>query len=290
MHELTVLSGKGGTGKTTVAGSLAELASPCIAVDCDVDASNLHMILPGICRHHEAVVLGRTAVVDPARCSGCGACLRACRFNALQYVNHTAAASSVLCEGCGVCALVCPNQAVTMQEEISGHWMISSTAAGSLYHAELEAGGENSGKLVSLLRRKARAAAEQLQLRYVIGDGPPGIGCPVIASLTGTTAALLVTEPTTAAFHDLKRIAELLAHFSVPAFLCVNRWDINPRITKEIEAYALDSGIEPVGRVRYDREILQAQYRGVSAVNLDTPASRDIRLLGDQIFTRMEAT
>jgi len=287
MKELVILSGKGGTGKTTFSASLAYLAAPAITVDCDVNASNLHILLPHKTQVIEDVYLGQESEINPGLCTGCGLCFEACRFHAIQKTNRAYYVNTPLCEGCGVCSLVCPEHAVSMNPAFGGQWMCSETAVGTLYHAELASGGENSGKLVSILRREAREAAQKENHDLIICDGPPGIGCPVIASLTGTDRALLVTEPSIAAVHDLKRIIQLLHRMSIPAGVCINRWDVSPKLTEDIEQYCKKEGIEPLGRIRYDRGLIDSQKKGTTPLELDTPAAGDIQQAAERIIERI---
>ena len=284
MKELVVISGKGGTGKTSVVGSLAALAEYKLLADCDVDAANLHLILKPRIRQREDFSGGKRARIDPAGCTVCGQCLEVCRYDAVRVVDTGGEKSfrvdPLACEGCGVCAHFCPTGAMVFEPVVNGQWFVSDTRHGPLVHARLSAGGENSGKLVTLIRQQARRLAEDQNLNLVIADGPPGIGCPVIASLTGADLALVVTEPTLAGVHDFGRIADLAAHFSVPVALCINKWDLNIELAKRLEQEADQRQIIVVGRMRYDPVFTQAQRRGVSVVECDGKgAGGDLRTL-----------
>ena len=278
MTELVVLSGKGGTGKTSVVASLAALAGQVVLADCDVDAPDLHLVLTPEVWQQNDFTAGCRAVVDEDRCTGCGECVESCRFGAIGCgVARSAEVETLACEGCGVCALVCPEEAVHMEPRIAGQWMRSTTRCGPMVHARLAVGGASSGKLVSLVRQQARITAQLQQSGLVLVDGPPGIGCPVIAALSGASMLLVVTEPTPSGAHDLGRVLELARHFGVPAAVCVNRWDLHPDGARAIEERSRQEGVHPAGRVRYDPAVTTAQVRGVSVVELGGGAAHDIK-------------
>jgi len=282
-RELVVLSGKGGTGKTSVTASLAVLARDAVVADCDVDAADLHLVLSPAVRERHEFRAGREARIDPARCRACGVCLTRCRFDAVRPpADATADAYAIdpfACEGCGVCVWTCPERAIAFPERHGGEWMISDTRAGPLVHARLAPAAENSGKLVSIVRREAQRLADRDARPLVIVDGPPGIGCPVIATVTGAAQVLLVTEPTVAGEHDLARVLALARHFQVPTVVCVNKWDLAPAGADRIEAAARAAGAAIAPRIRYDRGVTRAQTAARAVVEIDTPAADDIRRL-----------
>jgi MinD superfamily P-loop ATPase len=292
MQELVIISGKGGTGKTSVTASLALLAGDAVTADCDVDAADLHLLLdPHIQQRHD-FTSGHEAVIDPGRCDGCGVCAGVCRFGAIIPAPPAADAAApagahgpvravdpVACEGCGVCVRFCPRQAIDFPERHCGEWMVCTARSGPMVHARLGVAAENSGKLVATVRQQARELAEREGRDLVIVDGPPGIGCPVIAAVTGASLLLAVTEPTVSGAHDLDRVLALAAHFGVPAHVCVNKWDLAPEMADRIEAAARARGAEPVGRIRYDRGVTDAQIQARAAIETDTPAAADIRAL-----------
>lgn len=285
VKELVVISGKGGTGKTSLTASFAELADSPVLADCDVDAADLHLILAPSVRERNEFRCGNEAVIRSADCTRCGKCLELCRFGAIVCGGdgEPYAVDPVACEGCGVCVRFCPVQAIDFPESLSGEWMVSETRCGPMVHARLGVAAENSGKLVSTVRREARRLAEENGSCLVIVDGPPGIGCPVIASMTGTSQALVVTEPTVSGEHDLERVLKLARHFDIPAWVCVNKWDLNPGMTERIEALALRAGAKIAGRIRYDRGVTLAQMQEKAVVETDAPSADDIRCVWESL-------
>jgi len=288
MKELVVISGKGGTGKTSVTAAFAVLADRPVIADCDVDAADLHLVLSPRVKERHAFRSGHEAVIRQERCIGCGACLADCRFEAVRMDGKAAGAATfsidpVACEGCGVCVRFCPVKAIDFPERLCGEWMISETRCGPMVHARLGAAAENSGKLVSTVRREARRIAGEGRHSLVIVDGPPGIGCPVIASVTGATLVLVVTEPTVSGEHDLERVLSLTGHFGIPTAVCVNKWDVNAEITRRIENKAVLAGARVAGRIRYDRAVTQAQMRAMAVVEAEAPCVEDVRDLWKQL-------
>lgn len=258
MKEVVVLSGKGGTGKTSIVGAFAFLAENKVIVDGDVDAADLHLLLQPKSREEHEFWSGQTAVIDVNRCTHCGLCEQLCRFDAI----HDLVVDVTSCEGCGFCANVCPAEAITMKQNQAGHWFISDTAYGTLVHARLGIAQENSGKLVAVVRQQAKNIAEESGANLIISDGPPGIGCPVISSLSGTDLALLVTEPTLSGQHDLERVIGVCQHFGVPALVCINKYDINKDNTRCIEDYCRRQGITIAAKISYDSIVTEAMVHG----------------------------
>ncbi|NPV73988.1 MAG: 4Fe-4S binding protein [Pelotomaculum sp.] len=281
MMEIAVISGKGGTGKTSLVASFAALAARPVVADCDVDAADLHLVLKPQIKKMEDFTGGKKARIIPDRCSGCGMCFELCRFGAIiknGSYRPAYAVDRISCEGCGVCSHFCPEKAIEFSPAVNGRWFVSDTRYGPMVHARLGVAEENSGKLVTLVRNQAREIALKEKRPVIIIDGPPGIGCPVIASITGTDAVLIVAEPTVSGEHDLERVAELVKYFNIPSFLCVNKYDINPGVSKKIEEKAAASGIVAVGRIRYDRSVTEAQIKGLPVVDLKSaPAAEDIK-------------
>ncbi len=266
IQEVVVISGTGGTGKTSLVSSFAALADRVVLADCDVDAAELHLIVEPEIQNRESLSGGIQAVIAPDRCTGCGTCKQNCRFDALSLgesdsgeARTIARIDPIACEGCGVCAWFCPEHAVQMAPAVNGEWYVSETRCGPMVHARLGVAEKNSGKLVSLIRQEAKEIAGRRNLDIVVIDGSPGIGCSVIASITGADLALVVAEPTMSSMHNLQRVAELTGHFGVPTVVCVNRWDLNEAITVKIEKEASDRGLAVAGRVRYDHTVTRAQ-------------------------------
>jgi MinD superfamily P-loop ATPase len=284
--ELVVISGKGGTGKTSLLASFALLAEDPVLADCDVDAADLHLVLPPSVDERHSFVSGHEASVRADDCDGCGICVDTCRFDALSWVNGGCApeVDAIACEGCGVCAHLCPVRAIDFVPRTCGEWFVSSTRCGPMVHARLGIAAENSGKLVSVVRAEARRLAVASGRRVILVDGPPGIGCPVIAAITGATAVLVVTEPTVSGRHDLERALGVARHFNIPASVCVNRWDIHPEGTRHIEDLARELAVETVGRIRYDPSVTTAQIRATPVVDLGGPAAEDI----EAVWTRLQ--
>lgn len=271
MKEIVVISGKGGTGKTSITGCFAALSENAVIADCDVDAADLHMLLAPEVIKKTDFISGHEAVIREDDCTGCGVCMANCKFNAIETTPEgKCRVDPYGCEGCMVCVEVCPVKAIDFPPNHCGEWYYSHTRFGPMVHARLGIAQENSGKLVSTVRREAAAKAEELKKDLVIVDGPPGIGCPVIASITGATLLVVVTEPTISGKHDMKRVLELAKHFSVPALVIVNKWDINPEMTTEIEKVTVLSGAHPIGRIPYDRAFTVAQINGRTLVEETT--------------------
>lgn len=262
MKEVVVLSGKGGTGKTSIVGSFAAIAKNKVLADSDVDAADLHLLLNPKVKETSEFWSGQTAFIDSEKCTQCGLCQEVCRFEAIKDYK----VDPISCEGCGFCYHVCPAGAITMNENMSGRWFISETRYGPLVHARLGIAQENSGKLVALVRQNAKLIAEKEGMDYIITDGPPGIGCPVIASLSGANLALLITEPTLSGMHDLDRIIGVCRHFGIPTLVCINKYDINEENTHQIESYCLNWGIDVASRIPFDNAVTEALIQGLPVV------------------------
>ena len=276
MRELVVVSGKGGTGKTSLTAAFSHLAENHIVCDADVDAADLHLLLtPGLKERHDFMGGGK-AIVDPGRCTRCGQCREVCRFDA---IDDAFVVDAIACEGCGVCVDLCPAGAIDFPIQKCGEWFVSETRVGSMVHARLGLAEENSGKLVSCIRREASRLAEAHGRELIITDGPPGIGCPVIAAIGGATALVLVVEPTVSGLHDMIRLADLARHFRVPCLLCVNKFDLNPEMTGRLEEIARERNIALVGRVPFDPLFTEAMIAGLTILEFrkDAPAAAAIR-------------
>ncbi len=290
MKQIVIISGKGGTGKTIITASFASLVgatSSCEAVmaDCDVDAADLHLLLhPRIKEKHEFKGGGK-AIIDKEKCIQCGKCVEVCRFDAiktnsaqLHYIE------SLSCEGCGICSYVCPEKAIKMEEVVSGEWFISETKYGSLVHAKMGIAEENSGKLVTVVRENAKTVAEKDSTDYIIIDGPPGIGCPVIASLSGVDVALVVTEPTVSGIHDMERIIGVASHFGIQTAVCVNKYDLNIKNTKAIEEYCQKLNIKVIGKIPFDEIVIKALTNKMPVVEYsDSQVTKEIKSMWEKL-------
>ncbi|MCU0644796.1 MAG: 4Fe-4S binding protein [bacterium] len=283
MKEIVIISGKGGTGKTTIAAAFASLAKNKIMADCDVDAADLHLILSPEIQHEEDFYSGKTAFIREKDCTLCGKCIEVCQFDA---ISHDFVVDPVACEGCGVCVYFCPVDAIDFNENLSGRWFISKTRFGPIVHAKLGIAQENSGKLVTLVRRQAKLLAEKEHLDYIIIDGAPGIGCPVISSITGANAVLVVTEPTLSGRHDLERVVSLAAdHFHIPTFVCVNKFDLNVELTDQIEKYCRDRNIGFVGKIPYDTIVTEAMVQAKTIIEFsDGVIANEINRMWEKIY------
>ncbi|MFH1722474.1 MAG: ATP-binding protein [Candidatus Altiarchaeota archaeon] len=285
MKQITVISGKGGTGKTSLVGAFAALAINKVLADCDVDASDLHLLLNPTVQQTEDFTALKTAVIDHEKCIHCGKCINVCRFDAISdfIVDRYS------CEGCGSCQLVCPEKAIKLEENVAGKSYISDTRFGPLCHARLFPGEDASGKLVAFVRNNAKKVAEKKGLDRVIIDGSPGIGCPVIASIGGTDLTLIVTEPTVSGIHDLERILGVTAHFKVPAVVVVNKFDINPDKTREIENYCNKEGVDVFAKIPYDPDFTKAMVAEKTIIEYqDNRTSDEIKYLWGKIKGRLD--
>ena len=276
MKEVVVLSGKGGTGKTSIVGSFAAMAKNKVLVDCDVDAADLHLLLHPVVKEKHEFWSGQVAFIDEQKCNQCSLCQELCRFNAIRDLK----VDTTSCEGCGFCSRICPAEAIVMKENMAGHWILSDSKYGKLVHARLGIAQENSGKLVALVRQQARQLAEKDGFDCIISDGPPGIGCPVISSLSGADLALLVTEPTLSGIHDLERVLGVCHHFGVNPLVCINKHDINEENSRQIENFCSNQGIKVTSKIPFDEVVTRAMIRGLPVVEYsDSEVSHGIELL-----------
>src|SRR4030042_1838414 len=274
MKQIVVISGKGGTGKTVITGAFAALAKNKVMADCDVDAADLHLLLQPKIKERHDFRSGLSAVIDKKVCQQCGKCIAACRFNAISdgfMIDH------VSCEGCAFCSHICPVGAIKMEENLAGEWFISETRFGPMVHAKLGIAEEHSGKLVSLVRKQAKELAVKNNCDWIIIDGAPGIGCPVIASLSGIDCAIVVTEPTLSGLHDALRVIEVTKHFKVPAKLIINKYDLNTEMSGKMEKYCNKNGISLIGKIGFDKSVVEAMVEGKTILeNKDTQIKDEI--------------
>lgn len=291
IKQLVILSGKGGTGKTCVTAALAHLASannPPVSIvlaDADVDAANLELLLRPRVLESQDFQGGQAARINEDDCLGCGDCAAVCRFEALKINNGTYRVDPIACDGCAACVFQCPEEAIVMREQIVGQWFRSDSRYGPLFHAALHPAQDNSGKLVTLVKQHARLLAMDENRHLVLVDGPPGIGCPVISAASGADLALIVAEPSTAGVHDMRRVLATTGHFGVPSLVCINKTNIHPAGTIEIEAYCRQHGIRLAGRIPFDTGVIEAMVQGepVTAYRPDSPASRALLAVWAQL-------
>ncbi len=270
MKELVILSGKGGTGKTSLTASFAAISQNSVLCDADVDAADLHLLMAPDFRQRTDFKGGGLAVINIDECNECGQCIDLCKFNA---VKENFEINSIECEGCGVCVDLCPENAIDFPIQTCGEWYISDTRFGSMVHARLGIAEENSGKLVTLVRHEAKKLAEEKKLDLILTDGPPGVGCPVIASVGGASAVLIVTEPTVSGVHDMERAAELVSHFKVPAMVCVNKCDLNPDQADAIKRLTKEKGLSFLGKIPFDPVFTKAMVQGITVFEYNEKSS-----------------
>ena len=296
MHEIVVISGKGGTGKTSIVASLAALAGNVVLADCDVDAADLHLLLQPDVKEKHDFSGGKLASIISEKCIGCGRCAEVCNFSAValdgpanDVVEKTYTIDPVSCEGCGVCFYFCPVNAIEFKDAVNGQWFVSNTRLGPMVHAKLGPAQENSGKLVSLIRKQAKQIATEQNKDFIIVDGSPGIGCPVIASITTADLVLVVTEPTISAQHDLERVIELTGHFKIPTVVCINKYDINHKMAQEIERKMKNIDIAVIGQLPYDTSVTKAQIAGQNIIEYSNDGlSNQIKSLWQTILDMIQ--
>ena len=270
MREIVIISGKGGTGKTSLTAAFAALAKNCVLCDADVDAADLHLLMQPEVRQRTDFMGGCKASINRDLCTNCGTCIDLCRFGAISKQFQV---DAIRCEGCGVCVDFCPAGAIDFPVQRCGEWYVSDTRFGPMVHARLGIAEENSGKLVNLVRKKARQLAETRGADLIITDGPPGIGCPVIASIGGATVLVIVVEPTVSGIHDMERVVDLAAHFRVPGMVCVNKYDLNLEMTEAIEQLAISRNVVLLGRVPFDPGFTWSMVQGKNIFEYGTQTS-----------------
>lgn len=284
MKQLIILSGKGGTGKTSVTAAFAHLAAQSglagkvILADADVDAANLELVLKPRLLEQQDFKGGKIAVINQDTCSACGDCQAVCRFDAIHHADGLYVIDPIACDGCAACVYQCPSESITMREQIAGKFYFSESRYGPLYHANLFPGQENSGKLVTLVKQRARLQAMDENRELVIVDGPPGIGCPVISAVSGASLALIVAEPTVAGVHDMRRVLQTVKHFGVRAMVCINKADIYSAGADEIESFCRESGIETVGRIPFDLTVATAMVAGEAVTAFRPEAASSVAI------------
>lgn len=281
MKQIVVISGKGGTGKTVLTASFAALANKKVMVDCDVDAADLHLLLQPEIKERHDFRSGKTAWIDREVCQECGQCIDVCRFDA---ISDDFTIDPISCEGCTICSYICPAEAINLKENLSGEWFISETKYGPFVHAKLGIAEENSGKLVTKVREAAKEIADKEKLDYIIIDGPPGIGCPVIASLANVDLALIVTEPTLSGIHDMERVAQVSKHFTVPTKVVINKFDINPENSEDIKKICQKEDMEVMAQLPFSQKVSESIVQGIPLIEFcEDKIVKDISLLWERI-------
>ncbi|MDA3790553.1 MAG: ATP-binding protein [Desulfobacula sp.] len=285
MRELVILSGKGGTGKTSIAAAFASFSNNVILCDADVDAADLHLLMAPDIQQKTDFQGGNEAVINPDKCTSCGFCIELCRFDA---VKDTFEIDPIECEGCGVCYDLCPEKAIDFPIKTCGEWYISDTRFGPMVHARLGIAQENSGRLVALVRQEARKIVQKKNVDLILTDGPPGIGCPVIASMSQANAILIVSEPTVSGIHDLTRVGQLAAHFKIPAMVCVNKYDLNFDQTQAIKDLAKEKNIFFTGQIPFDKNFTESMIQGKSIIETDekSQASLAVRKIWENVMAQ----
>lgn len=282
MKQITIISGKGGTGKTTLTAALAAVAKNSVLADCDVDAADLHLLIKPKIVKKKKFLAGKTVTINHTLCTQCGRCKQICRFDA---ITDTYEIDPIACESCAACYFHCPQKAISLKDKTAGEYYISDTVYGKMIHARLYPAEDNSGKLVSKVREIAKEEAEKNNADYILIDGPPGIGCPVNAAITGTNLVLLITEPTLSGIHDLKRVITLTKQFNIPAQVIINKWDINPKNTKQIEAICHETQAECIEKLPYCETVIHALMAHKTIIDFDPnhPISAAIKNIWNRI-------
>ena len=287
MNEIVILSGKGGTGKTSFSAAFATLGSNIVVADCDVDASNLHLILNPVNYFERNFTTGHTAVIEYTTCTNCGLCIDYCRFDAISFQQGKVTISEISCDGCKLCSRICPSHSIQMIPSDKSRWFAGNYRNGKMVHARLAPGEENSGKLVNVVRENARKTAQENGWKTIIIDGPPGTGCPVISSVTGTNKAIIVTEPTNSGFHDMKRVLEITANFKVESYVVINKYDLNDTISGKIESWCAENNISVAGKIPFDKEIVEAMIncQSINEWKPESEVSKEIIRIWKQVNT-----
>ncbi len=283
--EIAVISGKGGTGKSSISAAFATLNDEVVLADCDVDAANLYLLFNPSQEEEEAFITGEKAFIDYPRCTNCGLCIDYCRFDAIAFINEKVSISEIACDGCRLCSRICPENAIKMVPNDKSMLYSGSFHNGRMVYGRLAPGEENSGKLVNMVREKAKQTAEENDLETIILDGPPGIGCPVISTITGVDKVVIVSEPTISGLHDMQRTVEIVQKFSLPAFVIINKYDLNTDMSDQIEDWCRQNRITIAGLLPFDKQMVEAMVMGksITEFNPDNEISKKIKIIWNKI-------
>ena len=267
--ETAIISGKGGTGKSCISAAFATLSKDVVLADCDVDAANLYILFNPANEEERVYIAGQEAVIDYSLCNNCRLCMDYCRFEAISSSNGKTIISPILCEGCKLCSRICPVQAITMVDNDKSRMYSGIFRNGRMVYGRLAPGEENSGKLVNMVREKAKQVSKKYNLDTIIIDGPPGIGCPVISTITGVNRVVIVTEPTIPGWHDLKNAIEIAAKFNLKTYVIINKYDLNNDVADQIETYCINSNIKVIGKIPFDNIFVEAMVNCKTVIEWD---------------------
>jgi MinD superfamily P-loop ATPase len=283
--EIAVISGKGGTGKSCIAAAFATLNGRIVVADCDVDAANLYLLFTPSHEEESTYIAGHKAVINYDLCTSCGVCITYCRFDAISLINNKVVISGISCDGCFLCTRICPENAIKMVQNDKSKMYSGSFRNGKMVYGRLAPGEENSGKLVNMVREKAKQIAKENDIDTIVLDGPPGISCPVISTITGVDKAIIVTEPTISGLHDQQRTIEIVKKFNLPAFVVINKHDLNASMSKQIEEWCNQNEIAIVGQLPFDRQVTEAmvQSKSITEFNPDNEISKKIKIIWNKI-------
>jgi len=284
--EIAVISGKGGTGKSSISAAFATLSEEVVLADCDVDAANLYLLFNPTHEEDEVFISGQKAVIDYKICTNCGICLEYCRFDAISVSEGRVEISEISCDGCVLCSRICPVTAIKMIPSDKSRLITGSFRNGKMVYGRLAPGEENTGKLVNMVREKAKKLSEKYSIKTIILDGPPGIGCPVISTITGADKVVIVTEPTISGLHDMQRALDIVRKFSLKAYVIINKFDLNSSMSNEIQRWCKENGVTVAGKLAFDPDMVEAMVQGksITEFNPDLKISIAIKKIWNKLL------